>query len=126
MIAKRTLGRSGARTPFSPSPRSRASTLCGSASQKRRFCRLLTSSGSHQWVVFGPVRNLRFAGPDGVVRYQLEGRVSCDDMAFAHHAVLHGCGLGVLPCFLPIANTVRLAAVLRVRGQLRLLDLGPY
>jgi DNA-binding transcriptional LysR family regulator len=55
---------------------------------------------AHQWVVFGPVRNLRFAGPDGVVRYQQEGRVTCDDMAFARHAVLHGCGLGVLPYFL--------------------------
>ncbi|HVH55125.1 MAG TPA: LysR family transcriptional regulator [Vicinamibacterales bacterium] len=55
---------------------------------------------SHQWVVFRPLRNIRFDGPDGVTRFQQEGRVTCDDMAFAHHAVLHGCGLGVLPYFL--------------------------
>ncbi len=59
---------------------------------------------SHQWVVFRPLRNIRFDGPDSVVRFTQEGRVTCDDMAFAHHAVLHGCGLGVLPYFLVDAD----------------------
>ncbi len=55
---------------------------------------------AHQWVVFRPIRNLRFDGPDGVTRYTQEGRLMSDDMAFSHSAVLHGCGLGVLPYFL--------------------------
>jgi DNA-binding transcriptional LysR family regulator len=55
---------------------------------------------SHPWIVFPTTRQLRLVGPDGATDLRAEGRVSCDEMSFVHHAVLQGLGLGVVPLFL--------------------------
>jgi DNA-binding transcriptional LysR family regulator len=55
---------------------------------------------SHRWIVFQTTRELRMQGPEGVAHLRTNGRVSCDEMSFVHHAVLQGMGLGVLPLFL--------------------------
>lgn len=55
---------------------------------------------SHRWIVLQTTRELRMQGPEGVAHLRTDGRVSCDEMSFVHHAVLRGMGLGVLPLFL--------------------------
>jgi DNA-binding transcriptional LysR family regulator len=58
----------------------------------------------HPCVVLRGVRELRMHGPDGAIDLPLQGRLTCDDMSFVHHAVLHGAGLGMLPHFLADAD----------------------
>jgi DNA-binding transcriptional LysR family regulator len=58
----------------------------------------------HPFVLFPSFRELHFRGPGGAVRIAPQGRVSCNEMTFALHAVLQGMGLGVLPMFLADAD----------------------
>jgi DNA-binding transcriptional LysR family regulator len=59
---------------------------------------------AHHWIGFPATNQLRMNGPGGAFHLRVEGRVSCDEMIFAHHAILQGIGIGVLPPFLAEAD----------------------
>jgi DNA-binding transcriptional LysR family regulator len=71
---------------------------------------------AHKWICFPATRELPMTGAGRSVRLRAEGRVSCDEMTFAHHATVHGVGLGVLPFFLAEAD-VRAGRLVQVLPQ---------
>lgn len=54
----------------------------------------------HDWVAFRMGAPLRLEGADGATMVMPRGRISCDEIAFAHATVVAGAGIGYLPTFL--------------------------
>jgi DNA-binding transcriptional LysR family regulator len=46
-------------------------------------------------------------GPEGEEHVEVQGRVSADDFAFVHRAVVHGAGIGLMPRFIAEPSVAR-------------------
>ncbi len=66
----------------------------------RRRPRGPASLAGHDWVVAGMHRPLKLTSGRRTIAVKMHGRIETDDMLFTHQAVVHGCGIGVLPRFL--------------------------